>query len=196
MKADDMFQAVQSLVEHGGKALPKHQSSLTGAAGECYVMYRLLRMGYIAALAPKGVPNSDIIVTDVDGELAAAVQVKTKSQHNANRGWHMKAKQEAVSSPNLYYCFVDDTVVPPVVFVMPSAVVADTIREAHSIWLNTAGRGGHIRKDNDIRWLLPDYSKTLPSENEFTKAHGQGWLEQYRENWTLLNLEKNKCFDI
>lgn len=42
-------------------------SSLLGAAGEYYVMAELLRRGYIAALAPQGVPNADVVVTDVEG---------------------------------------------------------------------------------------------------------------------------------
>jgi hypothetical protein len=35
------------------------QSTLLGAAGEHYVMAELLRRGYVAALAPQGVPNAD-----------------------------------------------------------------------------------------------------------------------------------------
>ncbi len=66
--------------------MPRHHSTLTGAAGEHYVMYRLLKMGYIAALAPKGVPNADLIVTNIEGELTAVIQVKTKSKKNANGG--------------------------------------------------------------------------------------------------------------
>src|SRR3546814_5267743 len=43
-------------------------TSLTGAAGEHFVMSELLRRGMIAALAPAGVPNCDIVVTDDIGE--------------------------------------------------------------------------------------------------------------------------------
>ena len=38
-------------------------TSLTGVAGEHYVLFELLRKGYIAALAPTGVPDADIVVT-------------------------------------------------------------------------------------------------------------------------------------
>ena len=41
------------------------QASLLGAAGEHYVLSQLLRRGYIAALAPQGVPNADIVITDL-----------------------------------------------------------------------------------------------------------------------------------
>lgn len=43
------------------------QSTLLGAAGEHYVLCQLLRRGYIAALAPLGVPNADILITDTEG---------------------------------------------------------------------------------------------------------------------------------
>jgi len=43
------------------------ESALIRPAGEHYVMSELLRRGYIAALAPRGVPNADIVVTDVGG---------------------------------------------------------------------------------------------------------------------------------
>ena len=40
-------------------------------------MSELLRRGYIAALAPEGVPNIDILVTDVKGARLCSIQVKT-----------------------------------------------------------------------------------------------------------------------
>lgn len=166
------------------------QTTLTGASGEHYVMYRLLRMGYIAALAPKGVPNSDLIVTDVEGQLTAVIQVKTKSKKNANGGWQMRAKHENLKSRNLFYCFVEDIVNPPLVYVMPSAVVANVIGKAHKIWLSTLGKNGRAHKDNDIRWLLPDYRSTLKIDNEFTENHTDGWLSEYKEHWKLLRLDK------
>lgn len=48
-------------------------SSLLGAAGEHYVMSQLLRRGFIAALAPVGVPSADIVVTDDIGDRVCAI---------------------------------------------------------------------------------------------------------------------------
>lgn len=150
------------------KKIVKKQSTLTGAAGEYYVMYRLLRMGYIAALAPKGVPNADLIVTNVEGELTAVIQVKTKSQKNANGSWQLKAKHEGLKSENLFYCLVDDTAEVPIVYCVPSVVIADTIGKTHKTWLASAGKNGRAHKDNDMRWFAP--------------------TEAYRENWSVLRL--------
>lgn len=147
----------------------KRQSTLTGAAGEHYVMYRLLRMDYIAALAPKGVPNADLIVTNVEGELTAVIQVKTKSQRNANGSFQLKAKHEGLKSKNLFYCLVDDTAEVPIVYCVPSAIIADAIFKNNKDWLAKPGRNGRAHKENDIRWFAPD--------------------EKYKENWAILNLE-------
>jgi Holliday junction resolvase-like predicted endonuclease len=56
----------------------KVSSVILGAAGEYYVMAELLRRGLIAAKAPEGVPNFDVVITDIDGQRLAAIQVKTR----------------------------------------------------------------------------------------------------------------------
>ncbi len=173
----------------GRPVMIKHQTTLTGAAGEHYVMYRLLRMGYIAALAPKGVPNADLIVTNVEGELTAVIQVKTMGKQKSNGGWQMKLKHENLKSKHLFYCFVDDAATAPVVYIIPSKIVAEVIATAHKIWFSTIGKNGRAHKENDIRWLLPDYRKTLRGDNEFLKIYIEGWLDQYKENWEILNLK-------
>jgi hypothetical protein len=70
-------------------------------------MTQLLRRGLIAALAPQGVPNADIIVTDTIGDRLCAIQVKSRRDIGSDRGWHMKKKHEGIFSKNLFYCFVD-----------------------------------------------------------------------------------------
>ena len=67
------------------------QSTLLGAAGEYHVMAELLRRGYIAAIAPQGAPNADIVVTDIEGSRHCSIQVKTRRDIGSDGGWHMKA---------------------------------------------------------------------------------------------------------
>jgi hypothetical protein len=50
------------------------QSGLIGAAGEHYVLSELLRRNHIAALAPTGVPNADIVVSDMAGSRLCSIQ--------------------------------------------------------------------------------------------------------------------------
>lgn len=158
-------------------------TSLTGAAGEHYVMSELLRRGLIAALAPAGVPNCDIVVTDDIGERLCAIQVKTRRGKGADRGWHMGIKHEALTSPTLFYCFVDlamGTSSTPFTYVVPSAVVALTLAECHQAWLAQPGKKGQQRNDSDFRRFLPDYAHLQGGKYE------DGWAECYREAWHLL----------
>jgi hypothetical protein len=159
-------------------------TSLTGAAGEHFVMSQLLRRGLIAALAPTGVPNCDIIVTDEIGDRLSAVQVKTRNNSGADGGWHMGKKHEGLDGQNLFYCFVDfcvGTTEPPITYVVPARVVAAVLAESHRTWLNQPGKKGQQRKDNDLRRFLPAY------DHLGMASYSLGWLEMYREAWHLLN---------
>lgn len=158
-------------------------SSLTGAAGEHFVMSQLLRRGMIAALAPAGVPNCDIVVTDDIGDRLCAIQVKTRNNTGADLGWHMSKKHESLTSPSLFYCFVDfalghDT--GPFTYVVPAAVVAQTLAETHQAWLNQPGVRGQKRNDSEMRRFRPSYGHLEMGKYEM------GWLDPFREAWHLL----------
>lgn len=158
-------------------------SSLTGAAGEHFVMSELLRRGMIAALAPAGVPNCDIVVTDDIGDRLCALQVKTRIGKGSDRGWHMGKKHEALTSPTLFYCFVDfatATGLPPFTYVVPARIVATVLAESHQAWLNQPGKKGQQRNDSDFRRFLPAY------DHLNMRKYQDGWLEEYREAWYVL----------
>lgn len=170
------------------------QSSLVGSAGEHYIMYKLLRNNLIAALAPEGAPNADIIVTDIEGNKTAVIQVKTRRDIGSDKGWHMKKKHETIVGERLFYCFVDlgsEEGHSPQVYVIPSSKVAEVIKRAHEIWLETPGRGGRKHKDTDMRRLLPDYSSKLPLSPKKDKMMGAGWMEKYHEKWDLLEIKNS-----
>lgn len=159
-------------------------SSLLGSAGEHYAMSQLLRRGFIAALAPVGVPTADIVVTDDIGERASAIQVKTRREIGSDGGWHMKAKHENIRGGSLFYVFLsfpNDSDRLPDAFVVPSVVVADILRLAHTTWLAKPGRNGQAHKDGEMRRFLPSYAHLGLGE-----AYGPGWLEPYRDAWEQL----------
>lgn len=165
------------------------QTSLLGAAGEYYVMAELLRRGYIAALAPQGVPNADIVVTDIEGSRLCSIQVKTRRAIGSDGGWHMKKKHESIRSARLYYCFVDFGKSPndrPSVHILPSDRVGEVLEASHQRWLTTPGKKGQARKDGDMRRLLPDYTRIF---GVTSNPYPMGWLDQYRDAWHLLGLE-------
>jgi hypothetical protein len=164
----------------------KSTTSLLGASGEHFVMAELLRRDLIAALAPQGAPNMDIVVTDVTGESLCGVQVKTRRKLGADGGWHMRLKHENLVSDKLFYCFVDlglNALDDPEYFVVPSKVVAKAIKGSHQVWLSNPGKNGHIRKDSSMRRFLPDYSNVFSPKK---CPYPSGWLEKYRDAWALL----------
>lgn len=160
------------------------RSTVLGAAGEHYVMCQLLRRGLIAALAPVGVPNADIVVSDHIGDRLCAVQVKTRNEKGSDGGWHMSRKHEFIHADTLFYAFLDfgkTLVDPPACFIVPSQVVADVVKRSHEVWLATPGKAGQQRADSDFRRFLPDYDRM-----GLVFGCGPGWLEPYRESWDLI----------
>lgn len=165
------------------------QSTLLGAAGEHHVVAELLRRGYIAALAPQGVPNADIVVTDLEGSRLCSIQVKTRRDIGSDGGWHMKAKHENIKSDRLFYCFVDfgkSTDTRPAVHVLPSILVTEVLFTAHRKWLANPGKNSQPHKDGQMRRLLPDYTRTFGSTDN---PYPAGWLSEYRDAWHLLKLD-------
>lgn len=162
------------------------QTTLLGAAGEHFVMSQLLRRGLIAALAPQGVPNLDIVVSDIAGTRQLGLQVKSRLNKGSDGGWHMGAKHEEIFSPTLFYCFVDfgnATSDMPRTYILPSETVAKVLRASHSAWLTNPGKNGHIRKDSKMRRLVPDYSYAFAPS---LPPYAFGWLEPYKEAWHLI----------
>ena len=150
------------------------------------MLCQLLRRGYIAALAPTGVPNADIVVTDTEGQRLCAIQVKAKRNIGADNGWHMKPKHERLISNSLFYCFVnfgDDFKDKTLTYVVPSAVVAAAVAESHRHWLEKPGKKGQAHKDSAVRRFLPDYTKVF---GEGHAHYGPGWTDKYLEAWELL----------
>jgi len=84
----------------------------------------------------------------------------------------VSAKHESMSEDNLFYCFVDFEPEFPTVYVVPSSVVADGLREDHKIWLATPGRNGQAHNDHGMRRLRPKMF-SMPDD----------WMVQYLENW-------------
>lgn len=163
------------------KATTKKETSIIGAAAEYYVMFQLLRRGYVAALAPKGVPDVDILVTDTGGHSLAAVQVKGR-QFSKDGGWTMSVKHERIVNDQLFYCFVDfgqALTEQPKCWIIPSCIVADVLQKSHTAWLQSPGRGGRPHKDWDMRRITHSY-------NHETYNRPLGWLDEFRDTWDQL----------
>lgn len=164
-------------------------TSMMGAAREHFIMCELLRRGYIAALAPQGVPNADIVVTDLTGHRLCTIQVKSRREIGADGGWHMRPKHEEVVGDRLFYCFVDVGKTPqdrPAVYVLPSRKVAEVLAATHQAWLSRPDAKGQQRRDSPMRRLVPDYRYAY---GDGPNPYSKGWLEPYRDAWNLLGLD-------
>ena len=155
----------------------KVPSTIIGAAAEHFVMSKLLLQGKIAALAPKGVPELDIIVSDRDGNHLFAVQVKAR-RIGSDGGWRMDAKHENIKRALLFYCFVDFAHSAngcPKCWIVPSSIVAKVLTETHRAYF---AKG---KKDSKMRSFLPHYKWMEPE-----KKYMRGWLNKYEEAWEPL----------
>jgi len=64
----------------------KFSKKLLSYAGEYLVAARLSLMGYLAVITPKGAPEVDILVYDVERGRARSLQVKTVRQDAVHLG--------------------------------------------------------------------------------------------------------------
>ena len=160
----------------------KSDKQLIGAAGEHLALSRLLSRGLLASQAPRGTRDVDILVNPLDGGRALHIQVKTRSGTGTERKrWAMTKKNEGISSPDIFYCFVDlEDVDNPDVYVIPSKVVAQVIKVGHAKWLRQPGARGQKHNDSDMRSL-----SNIPRTE--TRYAFEGWMDKYLEAWEQLD---------
>ena len=108
------------------------------------------------------------------------IQVKTANALNSFSGWQLNSKQEEDERDSLIYCFVKFEAIdtPPTVWIMPSIVVASTIKKASAAYLTFPTRDGSARVPGDRRWIRPHYPHLplLPAN----------WLDAYQERWEII----------
>lgn len=149
----------------------KHQKihkGVIGVAGEYYVAAELSRRGYIVTLTQRNSKAVDILVANADESRFAKIQVKTTlSKQNK---WMLNEKAETLSDKTLFYVFVGlDADVPPRFYVVPSPVVARTVKKDYQEWMGTPGRNGKPHGISTIRIFIPAG-------------------ERYLSNWEILGL--------
>jgi len=90
-------------------------SVIIGAAGEFYVASYLSALGLVVALPRGGVPSSDLLVTNTDGNKTISLQIKTATQA-LNRSkkyddyltWRLSTKSRGQNGcDSHWYVFVD-----------------------------------------------------------------------------------------
>lgn len=121
-----------------------------GNTGEYFVAAELERHGFTAAVTMSNVKDFDILAIDRQTLKQYAIQVKTTAYKQ--KKWTLSQKSETLVSENIIYFFVAlNEMEIPEYHIVPSSVVAETIRTDHQAWLNTPGRMGQKHSDTTIR---------------------------------------------
>lgn len=139
-----------------------------GNSGEYFVAGELERRGFTVALPMANVKDFDLLAINRDTHEQFAIQVKT-TIHN-KKSWPMNKKNEDLIGTNILYflVYLNGTDMPEY-HIVPSAVVADTIRRSHQKWLREPGINGQPHNDNTIR--------VFKDEEDL-----------YKDRWDLLNI--------
>lgn len=147
----------------------KLDAVLTGVAGEYLVAGELSRRGYVASITLRNTRGVDIVATNSDASRSVGIQVKASS--GSSKSWILNKKGEDFYSKTLFYVFVNLKEIGQRsdFYIVPSNVVADSIRQGHAEWLKSPSKSGKPHRDNPIRVF---------SDRD----------EHYLERWDLLGL--------
>jgi hypothetical protein len=159
-------------------------------AGEFAALSQLALRGYDANMTLGRTKSVDILVSNPQNGKMYQLEVKTNYRNTRNHlseskvhgktlsGWMMNKKHEAITSPNLFYCFVNiskDTSVFKF-YIVPSRVVAKYVKEQHAFWLDMKRKEGKEVKDTDMRILrIGTKAEKYPVPTPLA--------EQYENNW-------------
>lgn len=121
-----------------------------GNAGEYFVAGELERRGFTVAIPMSNVKDFDILAIDRQTYRQFAIQVKTTAYKQ--KKWTLSQKSENLVGESILYIFVSlNEFDAPEYHIVPSKIVAGTIKADHQHWLNTPGKKGQAHKDTTIR---------------------------------------------
>lgn len=127
----------------------KIEATLSGISGEYFVAAELSRRGYIASVTLRNTRGVDILASRLDASKSVGIQVKTSQ--SAGKAWVLNKKAEECFADSLFYVFVDLKDRVPAFHVVPSTVVAHSVKTGHAEWLATPGRRGQPHNDSSMR---------------------------------------------
>ena len=141
-----------------------------GNSGEYFVAGELERRGFTVAVPMSNVKDFDILAIHRETYRQLAIQVKTTGYKQ--KKWTLNKKNENLMGDNIFYVFVSlNELDAPEYHIVPSKIVAETIKTFHQNWLDTPGKDGKTHNDTNIRVFRDD----------------EDW---YLDKWELLEMEK------
>lgn len=140
-----------------------------GNSGEYFVAGELERRGYTVAVPMSNVKDFDLLAIERDTHRQIAIQVKTTGYKQ--KKWTLSKKNETLLGDNIFYIFVSlNELEAPEYHIVPSKIVADTIRKNHEKWLNTPGKKGQKHNNTNIREFY-DLEDSYLDRWELLKMH-------------------------
>ena len=130
--------------------MPNEMNVHTGNAGEYFVAGELERRGFTVAVPMSNVKDFDILAINRETYEQFAIQVKTTGYKQ--KRWTLSKKNEELKGDNIFYIFVSlNELDIPEYHIVPSKVVADTVKVSYQDWLNTPGKSGQKHNETNIR---------------------------------------------
>ena len=159
------------------EAIGKDKST-RGNASQFFIAGELCRRGYSAVVTLGNTPNTDILCSNIEGTRFVHIQVKTFIPGGRTCSVGMKAERSY--GDNFFWVLggipAPDSLDKFEYFVIPSAVMAKNISEAHQKWMDTPGKDGKEHQESMVRIV------TLPPRTGFN-----GWdVTEYRNRWDLI----------
>ena len=129
---------------------------LSGTSGEYYAAAELSRRGFLATITNRNAERVDILAAKPRSGRALKIQVKTIQ--GAKAKWVLRDKSEEDYGPGFFYIFVRLGAIGtrPDFHIVPSEVVARSVRTLHAEWLSGAKKDGSARKDTSMRAFRDD----------------------------------------
>lgn len=155
-----------------------HNKSHRGNASQFFVAGELCRRGFAAVVTMGNCPNTDILCSNEEGTKFVHIQVKTFRPGDKDCSVGQKAEKDY--GPNFFWVLSGippaDSVHDFLYYIIPSAVMAKNVKEAHEVWFHTPGKKGQQRSVHSFRGVtLP------PRDNE------NGWnVSPYLNSWKLI----------
>ncbi|SEN69214.1 hypothetical protein [Nitrosomonas marina] len=155
-----------------------NDKSSRGNASQFFVAGELCRRGWPAVVTLGNTPNTDVLVTNIEGTKFVHVQVKTFVPGNATCSVGRKA--EIDFGANFFWILVGipypNTKSEFSYYIIPSSDMAQNVAVAHRKWLADPGLKGNARKDSNVRTVH------LPPRTSYS-----GWdISSYHNRWDLI----------
>ena len=154
------------------------QKITRGNASQFFVAGELCRRGYAAVVTMGNTPNTDILVSNVEGTKFAHIQVKTYKPGNSTCSVGVKAETDY--GKNFFWVLVGlpekEQEVDSLFYVIPSKEMSRNITVNHRNWLASPGKNGQKHNDSSMRMVV------IPP-----KVNKAGWdISRYLNRWDLI----------